>query len=296
MKKLLIAGALALTAVLGAPSGASAAGVEEVVTAPPVQGTEPLGLVITADTVFGATGNPKPVSSCAQSNLFGREQRIVFRVWGVDVKHGGVALTKENVEEAYVEIPGVPVAETKLKYGEHSRSKTEPIKHAFWTLGWTPGASYPTGIVKFRVVMKSKPYKTMVQTKVNASTKKASKNAKKVPYVFRGVYTGKNSVKVENGNSWVKKAGFVKKTVKFDLTDSKVTAEDNNADGKVDLKDIKAGDKVAVEARLPRADHGKQPFKASRLLEEWMVVVEPGLTGYYSQENFAESSVLKITP
>jgi hypothetical protein len=296
MKKLLIAGALALTAVLGAPSGASAAGVEEVVTAPPLQGTEPLGLVITADTVFGASGTPKPTSSCAQSNIFGKEQRIVFRVWGVDAKHGGVPLTKDNVQEAYVEIPGVASSLTQLKYGEHSRSKAEPVKHAFWTLGWTPGASYPTGVVHFRVVMVTKPAKTWVQTKFNTSATKTKKNAKNVPYLFRGLYTGKSAVKVEHGNSWVRKAGLVGKTVKFALGDTKVQAEDTNADGKVDLNDIKAGDKVMVEARLPRQDPGKQPFQARRLLEEWMVVVEPGLTGYFTQNNFAESSALTITP
>jgi hypothetical protein len=293
MKKLLIAGALALTAVLGAPSGASAAGVEEVVTAPPVQGTEPLGLSIYADTVFGATGTPKPTVGCSQSNIFGREQRVVFRVWANDAKHGGVPLTKENVEEAYVEIPNVSATETKLKYSEHG---TAPNKKAFWTLGWTPGASYPLGVVKFRIVFKTKPYKSWVQTKVNTTSAKAKKGTKNVPYLFRGLYTGKSSVKVASGNSWVRKAGFVGKTVKFSLGDAKVQAEDTNVDGKVDLNDIKAGDRVMVEARLPRQDHGKQPFQASRLLEEWMIVVEPGLTGYFSQEGLSDKSRLTINP
>lgn len=294
MKKLLIAGALALTAVLGVPSGASAAGVEEVVTAPPVQGTEPLGLALYADTVFGTAKAPapQPAKGCSQSNLFQHEQRVVFRMWGNDAKHGGVPLTKDNVEEAYVEIPGVPAAETKLKYSEHG---TAPNKKAFWTLGWTPGASYPIGVVKFRIVVKTKPYKTWVQTKVNTTSAKTKKGAKNVPYLFRGLYTGKSSVKVEQGNSWVRKAGLVGKTVKFSLGDAKVKSEDTNADGKVDLSDIKAGDKVMVQARLPREAPGKQPFKASSLLEEWMIVVEPGLTGYFTQEGLSDNSRLYIT-
>jgi hypothetical protein len=295
MKKLLIAGALALAAVLGLPSGALAAGVTEEIVGPPVQGAEPLGLVITADTVLGTGGSPKPTKEgCSQRNLFPRGQQVVFRVWGADTKHGGVALTDKNVEAAYVEIPGLP--NLTLKYGEHSRNKTTPTKYAFWTVPWIVPSEYSLGVVPFRVVIKTKPFKTLVQTKVSSTAKKTNKNAKKVPYVFRGSYTGKNSVKVEGGNSWVKRAGFVKKTVKFNLTKTKVTAEDTNADGKVDLNDIKAGDKVEVEARLPRADHGKQPFAASRLLEEWMTVTEPGQTGYFTQANFSETSVLTITP
>ncbi|MGB7587835.1 MAG: hypothetical protein WBM00_03925 [Solirubrobacterales bacterium] len=309
MKKLLIAGALALTAVLGTSSSAVAAGIEE--KGPPAQNvngqlphpiTETLGLVINADTVYGAKpAPPAGIGGCSQNSLFPRNSRIVFRIWGTDQKHGGVPLSDQNVAvnaknepEAYVEVPGL-AAPLKLKYGEHFTDNAKTKSTKFWTAGWTPGAEYPLGIVHFRVVIKTKPINTWVQSKVNSTTtKKTSKKSKKVPYIFRGVYTGKNSVKVEHGGAWVKKAGFIGKTFKFNLGTAKVTAEDSNADGTVNLSDVKAGDKVAVEARLPREDPGKQPFTASRLIEEWMIVVEPGQEGFYTQDGFAETSRLTI--
>lgn len=309
MKKLLIAGALALTAVLGAPGSVFAAGIEE--KGPPAQNvngqlpkpiSENLGLFINADTVYGAKpAPPAGIGGCSQNSLFPRNSRVVFRVWGTDQKHGGVALSDQNVAvnaknepEAYVEIPGV-AAPIRLKYGEHFLDTAKTKSTKFWTAGWTPGAEYPLGVVHFRVVIKTKPINTWVQSKVNSTTaKKSTKKTLKVPYIFRGAYTGKNSVKVEHGSSWVKRAGFIGKTVKFNLGSAKITAEDSNADGQVNLADIKAGDKVAVEARLPRTDPGKQPFTASRLIEEWMIVVEPGQEGFYTQDGFAESSRLTI--
>src|ERR1019366_207253 len=73
----------------------------------PIQGFQARALVISADTVTGG-GTPAPSGTCVQANIFKHGQRIVFRVWGTDVKSGGYALTPKNVATAFVKIPGQP--------------------------------------------------------------------------------------------------------------------------------------------------------------------------------------------
>ena len=89
-----------------------------------------------------------------------------------------------------------------------------------------------------------------------------------VTYVFKGVYAGNGSVDVKKGNAHVRKANMVDTTVAFDLTDTMIVADDNNADGDVTADDVNAGDKVIVKARLPRKAAGDQPFAAEQLVDQ----------------------------
>lgn len=75
---------------------------------------------------------------------------------------------------------------------------------------------------------------------------------KKVMFVFKGTFTGPDTVAVVSGNSHVRKGGFVGQTVTFDLADARVRAADANADGKVDVSDVADGDVVLVQARVAR--------------------------------------------
>lgn len=145
---LLLASALGLLAALGAPAGALAAETKAV-AAPPVQGEKLPGLDLNFDTVLGG-GTPvtelkEPLTDCTQTSVIYAGQVIVFRMWGVDVKRGGVAITEANVApgEAYLKIPGVLVGGTSttlrapFAWGEHSaemNAKHEEIgaKHAYW--------------------------------------------------------------------------------------------------------------------------------------------------------------------
>jgi hypothetical protein len=150
MKKLLTVGALGLVAAAVAASPAAATETKAV-TAPPFQGTKPLPLVLSVDTVnSGKAVNPQyPAGSCAETNTIHVGQTIVFRMWGVDVKTGGQALSEANVENekgAYVIIPGMLVngvsstVRVPLVWGEHTLAKTpegEKTKHAYWTTGVT---------------------------------------------------------------------------------------------------------------------------------------------------------------
>ncbi len=57
---------------------------------------------------------------------------------------------------------------------------------------------------------------------------------------------------VAAGNSRVRKGGYVGTDVTFDLTTAKIVATDSDGVAGVTAADVKAGDKVLVQARLPR--------------------------------------------
>jgi hypothetical protein len=95
----------------------------------------------------------------------------------------------------------------------------------------------------------------------------AKHGAKKVAYVFKGTWSA-DGVKVLKGNKAVRRAGFVGQTVVFDLSAARVVVADNNGDGKRDAADLQDGDKVVVQARLPRRDPGSAPFAARKLVDQ----------------------------
>jgi hypothetical protein len=90
---------------------------------------------------------------------------------------------------------------------------------------------------------------------------------KKVAYVFKGTWSA-DGVKVLKGNKAVRRAGLVGQTVTFDLSAARIVVADNNADGKRDASDLQDGDKVVVQARLPRRDPGAAPFAARKLVDQ----------------------------
>jgi hypothetical protein len=89
-----------------------------------------------------------------------------------------------------------------------------------------------------------------------------------VTYVFRGTYNADGTVHVLGGNAFVRKGGLVGKDVSFDFASSKFSVADTNADGQSNLSDVKTGDKVLVQSRLPRKDPGSQPFAARKLVDQ----------------------------
>lgn len=158
---------LAIASISAAPAAgrttATAAATSKTpVTAPPVQGETRPTLDINLDTVLGggttATELKEPLTDCTQTSLIHLGQLIVFRMWGVDVQAGGVALTEANVPEdgAYISIKNVKVGSemTTLRapfaWTEESEKrgpKFEPIgaKHSYWEVpipskGSTSGA------------------------------------------------------------------------------------------------------------------------------------------------------------
>ena len=92
--------------------------------------------------------------------------------------------------------------------------------------------------------------------------------AKKAQYVFKGNYAGDGMVAVSHGNSRVRKGGFIGQTVSFDLTNTHVVVADTNGDGAADAGDVVVGDRVLVQAKLPKGDPGPAPFPARRMVDK----------------------------
>jgi hypothetical protein len=109
---------------------------------------------------------------------------------------------------------------------------------------------------------------SVVEKKADRKARHEAKHGeKKVTYVFKGSY-GADGVKVTGGNKHVRRAGLVGQTVAFDLSAARIVVADNNSDGKRDASDLRDGDKVLVQARLPRRAPGAAPFSARKLVDQ----------------------------
>jgi hypothetical protein len=105
---------------------------------------------------------------------------------------------------------------------------------------------------------------------------KKDKHAKKPKsYVFKGVYKGDGVVTVSSGNSRVRKGGYVGQDVTFDLSTAKIVAADSDGVAGVSAADVKAGDKVLVQARLPRGTKAPAPAATDEAPAEAAASEEP---------------------
>lgn len=97
---------------------------------------------------------------------------------------------------------------------------------------------------------------------------KPAKPAKTSTYVFKGVWHVDGTVTVSGGNAKVRKGGFVGETVAFDVTAAKLKVADTDGDGAVTAGDLAEGDKVVVQAKLPRGDAGEAPYAARKVVDQ----------------------------
>jgi hypothetical protein len=88
---------------------------------------------------------------------------------------------------------------------------------------------------------------------------KKDKAAKGKSFVFKGVYEGEGVVAVASGNGRVRKGGFVGQDVTFDLSAAKLVVADSDGVPGITADDVQAGDKVLVQARLPRGTKAPEP-------------------------------------
>ena len=141
MKRLMLVIGLAVTAsALLVPSLAQAAD-------PPAK----LDVMLYVDTVNGTRpvgAKPRPVG-CTQTNAYVRGEQQVFRVWGTQAGSGDV-LSTENVQYAYVTVPGTP--NMKLNWGAHGATTNRVW---FWTAAWNLPADYPLGESTAKIVFKT---------------------------------------------------------------------------------------------------------------------------------------------
>jgi hypothetical protein len=97
---------------------------------------------------------------------------------------------------------------------------------------------------------------------------KPAKPVKVSTYVFKGVWHADSTVTVSGGNAKVRKGGFVGETVAFDVSAAKLRVADTDADGALTAADLAEGDKVVVQAKLPRTDPGEAPFAARKVVDQ----------------------------
>jgi hypothetical protein len=97
---------------------------------------------------------------------------------------------------------------------------------------------------------------------------KPAKPVKVSTYVFKGVWHADGTVTVSGGNAKVRKGGFVGETVAFDVSAAKLRVADTDADGALTAADLTEGDKVVVQAKLPRTDPGEAPFAARKVVDQ----------------------------
>jgi hypothetical protein len=118
--------------------------------------------------------------------------------------------------------------------------------------------------------------KSAAAESVTTHGKGAAKKAKKVTFVFKGTFTADGTVTVSSGNAHVRRGGFVRQSVAFDLSGARIVVADTNADQTLDLADVQAGDRVVVKARLAKgtkyvaAAEGQtaEQLVASRLIDK----------------------------
>ena len=129
-----------------------------------------------------------------------------------------------------------------------------------------PGTALAKGDHAKRHKATEKSHSKATSTARSSKKDKAAKKAK--TYVFKGVYKGDGVVTVASGNSRVRKGGYVGKDVTFDLLAAKLVVADTDGVPGVTAADVQAGDKVLVQARLPRGTkapgRGPQPRQHGR--------------------------------
>lgn len=107
-----------------------------------------------------------------------------------------------------------------------------------------------------------------------------AKKVKLVTYVLRGTYTGDGKVEVTRGNAHARRAGLIGDVVGFDFSAARVIVADTDGDGKATAADLAAGDRVLVQARLPRRAPGTGLHPARKVVDQTNPPVEePGAEG-----------------
>jgi hypothetical protein len=119
---------------------------------------------VTTQTV---TGPGNPLGAGVLTNFFPKGSAVVFRAFAGQNKTGKV-LTKEDVKYFYIQIPGQP--NVKLAYTGQFKPN-DPAARFPWTASWTIPADYPTGLVSFKVSLRTTTsgYGSFVQIPVATS-------------------------------------------------------------------------------------------------------------------------------
>ncbi len=94
-----------------------------------------------------------------------------------------------------------------------------------------------------------------------------ARKVKLATYVVRGTYAADGTVEVTGGNAHARRGGLIGDAVDFDFSDARVVVADTDGDGESTVADLVAGDRVLVQARLPRRSPGTGPFAARKVVD-----------------------------
>ena len=104
------------------------------------------------------------------------------------------------------------------------------------------------------------------ETRTKAKGKAKAKKVKLATYIVKGVYDEAGQVDVTGGNAHTRRAGLVRDNVVFTFDGAKLVVADTNSDGIVDKTDIKAGDELTIQLKLPRT-LGEGPYAARKVVD-----------------------------
>ncbi len=103
------------------------------------------------------------------------------------------------------------------------------------------------------------------------------RKAKPVTYVVKGVFDAADgTVSVTGGNSHTRRGGLVGDRVAFDFSRAKVVVADLDGDGEATAADLRSGDRLHIQARLPRRDPGTGPHVARKVIDKTNPRVDAG--------------------
>lgn len=104
---------------------------------------------------------------------------------------------------------------------------------------------------------------------------KGKGKSKPATFVFKGTWNDADStVAVTAGNAKVRKGDFRGTDVSFDFAAAKVKVADTNGDGVANADDFVDGDKLVIQAKLPRNSSGPGPYAARKAVDQTHPVVE----------------------
>ena len=104
------------------------------------------------------------------------------------------------------------------------------------------------------------------QNRAKAKGKAKAKKVKMATYIVKGVFDEAGQVDVTGGNSHTRRAGLVRDDVVFTFDGAKLVVADTNADGAMTAADIKPGDKLTIQLKLPRT-LGAGPYAARKVVD-----------------------------
>jgi hypothetical protein len=128
-----------------------------------------------------------------------------------------------------------------------------------------PGAAVADG--KGKAPAKSDgTVKTQSAGKTESRAKGKVKKVKLVTYVVKGVYEGAGRVEVTGGNSHTRRAGLLRKDVRFDFGQARLVVADTDGDGRVTEADLQPGDRLKLQLKLPRP-LGEGPYAVRKVVD-----------------------------